>query len=433
MKDFSRSSFHQRRQALALTMDAQSVAVICSSTKVFRNRDVHYPFRQNSDFWYLTGFPEPDAIAVLHHDGETMRYLLFCQPDDAHETQWHGPRAGLEGACEHYGADEAYALHDFDQTMATILADASALYCLKMPQITVGVYQHSLQSGALAQCRLDPRSLEDHLYESRLIKSEDEIAYMRHAAQISAQAHCAGMRASQPGLYEYEVMAAINYELRRHGCLLSAYDAIVGGGANGCILHYMDNNSRLVDGDLLLVDAGGEYQYYAADITRTYPVNGKFTPEQRALYEVVLAAQQGVIDQVKPGVTWEMLQHTSARLLTEGMVELGILKGSVEDLLASGDYKRFYMHGIGHWLGLDVHDVGAKQLGGKPRPFEANMVITVEPGIYIAPGSQVDERWHGMAVRIEDDIAVTHDGYDILSDDVPKTIEGIEAIMASSH
>ncbi len=426
------SFLNQRQQKLMRKFGRDAVAIIPSSTLIFRNNDVHYPFRQNSDFWYLTGFHEPNAVAVLKTDsaGE-MIYTLFCQPKDDLAERWHGKRVGLEGVCEHFGVDMAFSMADFEEKMVDILSEASRVYTLKAPQLTVPEYQQSLQSGVLAEWSNKTYPLEDALHEMRLIKSSEEIDWMRAAANISVQAHQYAMSLTQPGMDACEVQAALELVIRSKGCSHLAYDSIVAGGSNACTLHYTENKGALESGDLLLIDAGAECQCYAADITRTFPVSGRFSDAQRALYNVVLNAQQQVIKAVKPGVNWDVLQKLSVKIIVDGLVSLGILKGSSQALIKSEAYKRFYMHGVGHWLGLDVHDVGARHVGKKPRPFEAGMALTVEPGIYIPLESEgVDKKWHGIGIRIEDDVVVTEDGCDVLTADLIKSPEAIEALMS---
>lgn len=433
MKKNNQEIYAARRSALMGRLEEGAVVIVPSATQVFRNSDVHYPFRQNSDFWYLTGFPESDAIAVLVRHGGTVSYRLFCQPENEQDAQWHGPRIGLEGACSDYGSDESHDLNDFDQVIEGIIAEASVWYCLKLPQLTVGVYQLSMQSGCLAKSRIQPKSLESYLHEMRLLKDEHELACMREAADVSVQAHLAVMKQLDSLQTEYEVLAVWNHVMQSNGCHLPAYDAIVAGGDHACTLHYTRNNARLNKSDLLLIDAGAEFDYYAADITRTMPISGKFTAEQRALYELVLAAQEAVIAMVKPGVTWRELQAQSVQILASGLIDLGILSGSVHDVIATEAYKRFYMHGIGHWLGLDVHDVGSKVINGAPRPFQANMVITVEPGLYIPTGAdQVEERWQGIGIRIEDNVLVTATGAEVLTQALPRSAAEIEALMVKN-
>ncbi len=398
--------------------------IVPSATMVLRNRDVHYPFRQHSDYWYLTGFNEPDAIAVLRKSQGDSHFILFCQPKNLEAEQWTGPRCGEAQACAIYGADEAFPIHAFEQEIGKLLQGVNSLYTLSVPQLTVGSYQSSVLSGALAQCKLEPKALEAVLHEMRLIKDEYEIASMREAAKISVQAHQRAMQLAKPGINACEVQAAMQQVMLSAGCRHQSYEPIVAAGGHACVLHYTDNNAELRDGDLLLIDAGAESDYYAADITRTFPVNGNFTEAQRAVYDVVLKAQYQVIEAVRPGVTWDDLQQISVKVITQGLLELDILEGDVGTLIETQAYKRFYMHGIGHWLGLDVHDVGS------PKAFEPNMVLTVEPGIYIARGSEgVDEMWQGIGIRIEDDILVTEQGHEVLTQALVKDPEDLSAFV----
>ena len=424
------SVFENRRLELLQCLSGDALAVIPSATMVLRNRDVHYPFRQHSDFWYLTGFPEQDAVAVLFKKGDVFRYVLFCQPKDPVAEVWMGERVGVDGACTVFGADEAYSIQDFDTVMGRLLQEASNLYTLSLPQLTVGQYQHSVLSGALAHCRLTASALEDHLHLMRLTKDENEMACMRLAAEVSVRAHQQAMRMVRPGMHAYEVQAALEHVMLASGCHHQAYEPIVAPGKHACVLHYTDNDAVLCDGDLLLIDAGAESDYYACDITRTFPINGRFTDEQKALYNVVLDAQNQVITAIEPGVTWDVLHALSVKVIVDGLLQLGILVGDADALIESQAHKPFYMHGIGHWLGLDVHDVGSRLDGDQPRRLAPHMVLTVEPGIYIAPGSDgIDPKWYGIGIRIEDDVLVTEQGCDVLTESLVKDPDGIEALM----
>lgn len=429
--------FSKRRQRLLNHLGENAAAIIFSAPEYLRNGDTHYPYRQNSDFLYLTGFNEPEAVAVFIPGRAEGEYVLFNRASDPAREIWDGHRAGQEGACEQFGANQA-----FDSKQLTIL----------LPELIVGKSQlHYLMGknsqhdkvifAVLEQLTAKIRNgikipsahinLELFLSEQRLFKSSAEIALMRRAAEVSAAAHCRAMQVARPQLREYHLEAELIAEFTRNGCGAVAYPSIVGAGANACTLHYIENNAELIDGELVLIDAGCEYQGYAADITRTFPVNGHFNAEQRALYEVVLAAQLAAIAVVKPGTTWDKMQECIIAVLTNGLVQLGILNGDVYELIAAKAYLPFYMHNSGHWLGLDVHDVGRYKLDSQWRPLAPGMVLTVEPGLYISPAANVESCWWNMGVRIEDDVLVTAEGYEVLSKHVPKDIAAIEALMAT--
>ena len=427
----------RRRRQLMRMMGRGSIAVLPTAPERLRNRDVEYPYRPDSDFYYLTGFPEPEAVLVLvpgRREGET---LLFCRDRDPERELWTGRRAGPEGAIEHYGMDDAFPIADIDDILPGLLENRERVY------YTMGVYPEFDRRliGWVNRIRAASRSgahtpdefvaLEHLLHDMRLYKSAAELRLMRRAARIAAGAHVRAMQACRPGMMEYELEAEYTHEFRRHGCE-HAYSPIVGGGENACILHYTDNRGRLEAGDLVLVDAGAELDCYASDITRTFPVNGRFTPSQRALYELVLEAQQAAIERVRPGEHWNAPHEAAVRVLTRGLVKLGLLEGRVPSLIRREAYRDFYMHRTGHWLGMDVHDVGDYKVGGEWRVLEPGMVLTVEPGLYIAPDARgVARKWRGVGIRIEDDVAVTKTGCEILSKDVPKDPDEIEALMAS--
>ncbi|KAB7628209.1 Xaa-Pro aminopeptidase [Alkalilimnicola sp. S0819] len=430
------SEFARRRRELMSVIGEGGIAVVPAAPERPRNRDAFYPYRQDSDFHYLSGFDEPEAVLVLIPGRAHGEYILFNRERDPDREIWDGPRAGQQGACRDYGADDAFPIDDIDEILPGLLEGTDRVFH------TMGVdpeFDHRV-IGWVSQVRQKARagvrapgefvSLEHWLHEMRLIKSAAEINVMRRAAQVSAEAHRQAMRICRPGLYEYEIEAEFQAAFRRHNGW-PAYTPIVGGGRNACILHYIENKARLRDGDLLLIDAGAELDCYAADITRTFPVNGRFSAEQRAVYEVVLAAQQAAIDATGPGRSWNAGHEAATRVLCEGIAELGLLQGSAEDIEARGDYKRFFMHRTGHWLGMDVHDVGDYKIDGQWRELEPGMVLTVEPGLYIA-GDQpdVDERWWNIGVRIEDDVLITRDGCEVLTADAPKRVADIEALMA---
>jgi Xaa-Pro aminopeptidase len=403
-----------------------------------RNGDVHFPYRPDSDFYYLTGFPEPEALMVLVPGRLEGEFVLFCRERGPQQEVWHGRRAGLEGARTEYGADEAFPITEVDERLPGLLENQGRVFYSMGRRPDFDQRLMEWVNRVRAKARMGVRAPReyvalDHLiHEMRLIKSPAEIEVMRRAAQISAEAHRRAMEACRPGLTEYQIEAELMREFIRHGARAPAYPPIVGGGANACILHYTENSSDLRAGDLLLIDAGGEYDYYASDITRTFPVSGAFSPEQRAVYDLVLSAQQAAIDEVRPGNRWNQPHEAAVRVLTQGMLDLGWLEGELETLIADESYRRFYMHRTGHWLGMDVHDVGDYKVDGEWRTLAPGMVLTVEPGLYIPAGSEgVPERFWNIGVRIEDDVLVTAAGHEVLTRDAPKTIAEIEALMAA--
>jgi Xaa-Pro aminopeptidase len=430
------SDFKQRRKALMQRLKKKSVALLASAPAAVRNRDVEYPFRQHSDFHYLTGFDEPESMAVFVPGRKQGEFVLFCREFDPEKAIWTGRHAGLEGAREAYGADEAFPIGELDQHLPGLLEDRDRVY---FPIGHDAELDHAVM-GAINDIRGRARTgvqapyefiaLEHVLHELRLFKSPAEIGVMRKAAEVSVLAHQRAMRAARPGRYEYEIEAELLHEFALHGMRSPAYPCIVAGGRNACVLHYTENSEPLKDGDLLLIDAGAEYQNYAADITRTFPVNGKFTEPQRTIYELVLEAQHAAIEEVRPGRRWLDPHEAAVKVLTKGLVKLGLLKGKVAKLIKDEAYKKFYMHRTGHWLGMDVHDVGQYRVDGEWRELEPGMVLTVEPGLYIAPGcTEVDPKWRGIGIRIEDDALVTKEGCDILTAALPKAVADIEAIM----
>lgn len=423
-------------------MGKDSVAILPAAPVRMRNRDAEHPYRQDSDFYYLTGFPEPEAVAVLIPKRPHGEYILFCRERDPLMETWHGRRAGLEGALDAYGADDAFPITDIDDILPGLLENCDRVYyamgCNNEFDTQVNGWVNQLREKARAGVHTPGEfvALDHLLHDMRLYKSRAEISAMRKAAKISARAHTIAMQTCQPGMMEYEVEAEFQHQFKKHGCT-PAYTPIVGGGENGCILHYTENDAELRDGDLLLIDAGAENELYAADITRTFPVNGHFSPEQKAVYEIVLEAQEAAIEQVKPGNHWNEPHEAAIRVLTKGLVKLGLLKGNIRTLIKEEAYRAFYMHRTGHWLGMDVHDVGDYKVGDVWRELEPGMVLTVEPGLYIAPGTRVGSRpvakkWQGIGIRIEDDVLVTKDGCDVLTRDVVKSVGDIEAIMATT-
>jgi len=430
-----RDEFARRRQHLMKLMGKDSIAVISAAPVRLRNNDVEYAYRQDSDFYHLTGFGEPESVAVLIPGREQAQYLLFVRDRDPTRESWDGRRAGPAGAVRTFGADDAFPIADMDEILPGLLENRTKVY------YTMGAYPEFDQrivawvNGLRSQSRpgrvLPPEfvSLAHVLHDMRLFKSRNEIELMRESARIGARGHVRAMKACRPGLKEYEIMAELVHEFRIHNADIS-YQPIVAGGANSCILHYRENDQTLDDGALLLVDAGCEYQCYASDITRTYPVNGEFTPEQRAVYEVVLEANLAAIAKVKPGNHWDDPHNAAVRVVTQGLVKLGLLKGRPSTLEKEGAYRKFFMHRTGHWLGMDVHDVGDYKIGDEWRVLEPGMVMTIEPGIYIAPGARgVPKRFRGMGIRIEDDVVVTRSGHEVLSSKAPKDPDEIEAVM----
>jgi len=427
------TEYAKRRARIFAKLAPGSLAILPASEEQYRNGDVSYPFRQASDFYYLTGFSEPGAILVLLKTQHENRFILFCKPFCAEQAIWTGPSAGLEGAVAQFGADQAYALASLDERIPALLAPQQTVFysfgesMAWDRRMIKWSYPKNHKPKRAAKTFCDFSSL---IAEERLIKSAVEISLLRQAITVSAQAHCVLMQHCQGEMPEYALEALFAYECAKQGCRSLAYPTIVGGGANACTLHYMQNDQPLKNRDLVLVDAGAEYQGYAADITRTFPVNGRFTEDQKALYSIVLDAQCAAIEAVKPGTCWDTLQAIIVKKLTEGLVALGILQGTIDQLIETKAYQAFYQHGSGHWLGLDVHDVGAYKQEEKSRLLEAGMVLTVEPGLYIsAHCTSVDLRWRGMGIRIEDDVLVTETGHEVLSVAVPKTIEAIEALM----
>lgn len=417
-------------------MTQGSIAIIPSAREATRSNDTHYRFRQDSDFFYLTGFEEPDAIAVIKADQEP-RYTLFVRPRDPEREIWDGRRAGVEGARGEFGASESYPIVEFDEKLQEILDGAQTLY------YRLGV-NRDLDDTIIRQIArmrslnrkpihppttiVDPATI---VHELRVVKSPEEIDIMQRAADIAAEAHCEAMKAVRPGMQEYEVEALIERVFRQRGSAAPAYTSIVGAGANATVLHYINNDGELRDGDLLLVDAGAEYKGYASDITRTFPINGRYTKAQREIYDLVLKAQMACVEMVRPGTTHDQLKQHSIEVLTEGMVQLGLLKGNPEELIKEKKHEKFYMHGLGHMLGIDVHDVGQYYYGKESRALEPGVVMTVEPGIYISPDTKnVPEQYLGIGVRIEDDVLCTENGPRVLTSKVPKAAEEIEQLMA---
>ena len=439
MMKLTQADFQERRDRLAEEMGPHSIAIIATSPVAMRNRDADYKFRADSSFFYLTGFAEPEAVAIIEtfeSIDEGYTYSLFCRERDREMEIWHGYRAGVDGAVEDYDADEAYAIDLLDEEIIEKLLNKQKLFYRMGQQadfdarVAKWIAEANGESRKGTSAPAQVIQLDRILDEMRLHKSTQEIELMQIASTISAQAHTRAMQAVKPGMMEYALEAELNYIFGQNGCVPS-YNSIVGGGANGCILHYVENDKVLKDGDLVLIDAACEYQLYASDITRTFPVNGKFSPEQKALYDVVLKAQLAAIDAVRIGNSYKEPHRIAVRILVQGLLDLGLMQGNIEQIIESESFHQFYMHGTGHWLGMDVHDVGSYKIEGEWRAYEEGMTVTVEPGLYIAPDDEtVDAKWRGIGIRIEDDVVVTKNGPRVLTAAVVKTVEEIEALMA---
>ncbi len=424
-----------RRHNLAQRLPPNSAAIIPAAKELLRNGDAHYRFRQQSDFYYFTGFDEPESVLVVLST-QVPESILFTRPRNPSEEQWQGVRLGPESACDNLRVDQAYSLEDLEIQLPILLLNKQSIaYAIGQESSwdrrliqALKQTKHQVRAGhTVPESLLD---LNPIIGELRLIKSAEEIQSMREAARITVAAHQRAMRACRHLQYEYELEAELIYEFTRQGCRAPAYDSIVAGGNNACTLHYTANTAPLKSGDLVLIDAGAEYACYAADVTRTFPVSGQFSTEQRAIYDLVLTAQRAAIAAVRPGVAWDSMQKTVVEILTQGLVDLKILQGHVPDLIETNAYKPFYMHNSGHWLGLDVHDCGRYRLNGQWRDLVPGMVLTVEPGLYISHGmTQVDPRWWGIGVRIEDDILVTDQGHDNLTGALQVDPTEIEALL----
>lgn len=426
----------QRRQRLFAQLPANSVALLPAASEQSRSRDTEYPFRQNSDFWYYTGFNEPDALLILSKDQQAhCDALLLCRDKDPLAEVWQGRRLGPAAALATLGLNAASITEQQGQLTQAINGKSAVYLNLgehpaleqQLASIMQSLRQREKRGDIAPLAWHDLRPLSG---EQRLIKNEAELAIMRRAGQISSQAHHRAMQFCHAGAFEYQLEAEILHEFAMQGARYPAYNSIVGSGENGCILHYTENSSPLKDGDLVLIDAGCELAGYAADISRTFPVSGRFTPDQAALYQLVLDAQLACIDAVKPGTTFAELNAIAEQILTQGLLQLGILQGDLTELITSKACKQYFMHGIGHWLGLDVHDVGAYKVAGEDRPFAPGMVLTIEPGLYIAPGAATAEKWWGLAVRIEDNILVTTEGAENLTATCVKSLTDIEQLMS---
>ncbi|QDZ40631.1 Xaa-Pro aminopeptidase [Euhalothece natronophila Z-M001] len=435
------NEYQQRRQAL-MDKIGQGTAIFRSAPTAVMHNDVEYPYRQDSDFYYLTGFDEEEAVLVLVPHHEEHQFVLFVQPKDVKKETWTGYRVGVEAAKEKFGADEAYPIEELGKQLPQYLQKADCLYyhfgrdedfnhrILKWWQRLIAQYP---KKGVAPRAIADTNFI---LHPLRQVKSSQELALIRKAVDIATEAHNYAQKFAQPGRYEYEVQAEIEYIFTKNGAMSPAYPSIVASGENACILHYIENKRQLQENDLLLIDAGCCYEYYNSDITRTFPVSGKFTPEQKIIYELVLEAQIKAIEQVKAGNTYNQFHDTAVRVLVEGLMDLGILQGDIEEIIKEEKYKPYYMHKTGHWLGLDVHDVGGYKMGEDHwQTLQPGNVLTVEPGLYLSPHAkpvegqpELPERWHGIGVRIEDDVLVTADGNEVLSAAVPKSVEVMESL-----
>ncbi|HEY1070795.1 aminopeptidase P N-terminal domain-containing protein [Thermomonas sp.] len=431
-----RQALARRRKALMQAAGDGAILVLPAAPERIRSRDTHYPYRQDSDFWYLTGCDEPEAVLVLVPGRRHGESILFCRERDPEREGWDGPRLGPEGAVDALGLDDAYPITDIDDILPGLLEGRRRVHYhlgrdpdfdLKLIGWLNRVRAQVRQGAQPPQEFLELGHLLD---EMRLFKSADEIALMQKAADISVEAHRAAMRAARPGIHEYELQAEVERVFRRHGAE-PAYASIVGAGANACILHYRANAAKARAGELVLIDAGAEHRGYASDITRTFPVGGRFSREQRALHDLVCRAQAAALAQARPGVPYEAGHEAAVRTLSDGLLSLGLLQGSLEAVVANGDYKRFYRHKTGHWLGLDVHDVGEYRIDGASRLLEPGMVFTIEPGLYIpADDAAVPAKWRGIGIRIEDDVLVTRDGHRVLTGALERSADEVEALMA---
>jgi Xaa-Pro aminopeptidase len=440
MVHIPKSEYARRRKALMAQMEPNSIAILPAAAVAIRNRDVEHVYRQDSDFQYLSGFPEPEAVVVLMPGREYGEYVLFCRERNSERELWDGLRAGQEGAMRDFGADDAFPINDIDEILPGLIEGRDRVYSAmgSHPEFDrhlmewINVIRSKAHLGA--QPPNEFVALDHLLHDMRLYKSAAEIKVMREAAAVSARAHVRAMQACRAGLHEFSIEAELDYEFRKGGSKMPAYGSIVASGRNACILHYQQNDALLKDGDLVLIDAGCELDCYASDITRTFPVSGKFSVEQKAIYELVLKSQEAAFAAIGPDKHWNQAHEATVRVITAGLVELGLLQGDVEQLIADETYKTFYMHRAGHWLGMDVHDVGDYKVGGEWRVLEVGMTLTVEPGIYISPDNQqVARKWRGIGVRIEDDVVVTKKGCEILTNGAPKSVAEIEALMAEAR
>lgn len=430
-------TIYKARREQALSAFHGGVAVIPSASIVRRNNDTEYEFRQNSDFYYLTGFDEPDAVLVLAPEHPEHCTVLFLRERDRAMEIWNGRRLGVDAAAKTLGVDIAYPIDSLADELPNYLCNVDTVYyALGNDRTDVWLRAALAQARAMTRRKgFAPDTIADPsptLHAMRQIKDAHELALMRRSAEITGRGHIAAMQATRPGIHEYEIEALIEYEFHRAGAQREAYESIVASGDNATILHYRENRERLADGSLLLVDAGAEFGYYSTDVTRTWPVNGRFSAEQRAIYEIVLAAQSAAIEAVKPGQPQRGFHQAAIRVITEGLIDIGLLRGTVDENLERETYREYYMHGTGHWLGMDVHDVGRyRDTTDTPVTFEPGMITTIEPGIYVQRDADCDERFRGIGVRIEDDLVITESGHENLTAAIPKSIDELEAIIGS--
>ncbi|MCG7899105.1 MAG: Xaa-Pro aminopeptidase [Candidatus Thiodiazotropha lotti] len=432
------SEFKRRRRELMRMMGPGSIAILPTAPLLIRNRDVHFPYRPDSDFFYLTGFPEPEAVLVLIPGRKQAEYILFNRESDPVKELWDGARAGQEGACEKYAADDSFPIGDLNDILPRMLEQCERIFYVMGcnpkfdKRLSEWINEIRCESRSGVQGPVEIIALDHYLHEMRLYKSRSELKVMRQAARISAKAHKKVMQSCKPGVWEYQLEAEFVRECSHQGSRAQAYPPIVGAGANACTLHYIDNNCQAQAKQMLLIDAGCEYDYYASDITRSYPVNGRFSEPQRQLYELVLAAQDAAIEKVKPGNHWNDPHDAAVRTITRGLIKLGIIKGTLAKSIREEKYKPFFPHRTGHWLGMDVHDVGDYKVDGAWRMLEPGMALTIEPGLYIPTGSKgVAKKWWNIGIRIEDDVVVTKEGCEVLTKDVPKRVAEIESVMAT--
>jgi len=431
-------NFSERRSELSKKVLEDSAIIVASSPVKSRISDTDYLYRQDSNFYYLSGYEEPESILLIRPYAKKDNFIIFCRDRDPLKEQWDGFRSGQTGAVQDFGADKSLSISSIDSLMPDLLAGAKNIYysmsspCGLDKRINIWVDQIRLNTRAGAEPPQNLLSLDSIIHEMRLLKSDEEIEVMKQAAEITTEAHIRAMKAVKPGMFEYQLEAEYLYAFNKNGARAPAYNSIVGGGNNACILHYVENNSELKDGDVVLVDAGCEYKYYASDVTRTFPVNGSFTEEQKQIYSVVLEAHKQSMDQLKPGNKWNLAHEKSVEVIVEGLIDLGIIKGSKQEAIDTGEYSKYYMHRIGHWLGMDVHDVGSYKQDGDWRDLEPGMVMTIEPGIYILDSLEgVEDKWKGIGVRIEDDVLVTKEGFEVLTPDIPRSIEEVESTVQS--
>lgn len=434
----TKKEYAERRQRVMKVIGPQGIVILPAAAECMRSGEADYLYRQDSDFYYLSGFKEPEAVLVLAPGRKEGEYILFNRQRDPNAETWVGVRVGQTGAVKDYDADQAFPIESISEKMPELLANYRQVYFpigkdADFDKQVIGwvkqITKH-VRSGIGVPTTFV--NVQDIIHEMRLRKSPAEIELLRIAAKVSAQAHTRAMQTCRPEMTEYQLQAELLYEFSRGHCYPPAYNSIVASGPHACVLHYVDNHDQLKNGDLVLIDAGGEYEYYAADITRTFPVNGRFSKEQRAIYEIVLDAQKSTIATIKPGLPWEKLQEQTVHVITKGLLQLGLLQGDLQNLIAERAWFHFYMHQVTHWLGLDVHDAGKYKVDGQWRLLEEGMVLTIEPGIYIRPDEKIDKKWWNIGVRIEDDILVTAQGHEILTDAVPKEIIKIEALMNAS-